>query len=108
METIKIIYQGKEKTLPLSFGKMFLAKVSTELGVGISQLDTALSKNEVMTSLQILKVSLEEGARIEKKDMSFTIEELADSWDADDNLIEDFFKRLEEGLQPKKKKAAKE
>jgi hypothetical protein len=107
MNKIKIKHGGKLQSLEVSFGKMFLANLSTELGVGLEQISEVIASNPVMTSLQIMLISLKEGARISKKEFGLTIEDLADAWDLDEDLVERFFEMLNDGVQPKKEMAVK-
>lgn len=95
-----------EKTYPLSFGKLFMGSLLDKLGVSPNELMEAVNKNPIMNTLFVIDLALKHGARIQKKEYTLTVDDIADAWDRDDTLVERFWDLFVEGTEGGKEKAA--
>jgi len=95
--------QIKNKEHFLSFGKMFIIRITKELGVALNELGDYINQNPVQSSLEIMRIALEEGKRKNKapKQLDYTVEQLADIWDDEEDLLERFMELFNQGFEKK-------
>jgi len=93
----------KNKEHFLSFGKMFIIRITKELGVSLNELSDYINQNPLQSSLEIMRIALEEGKRKNNatKQANYTVEQLADIWDDEDDLLDRFMKLFNDGFEKK-------
>lgn len=90
----------------VSFGKMFLIRISKELGVSFDKLQEYVQSDPIQSSIELMRISLDEGKRKAKSTQpSYSVEQLADIWDNDDELLERFMALFNDSFEKKQNAA---
>jgi hypothetical protein len=100
MKVIKI--NGKD--YPVHFGKSFLLKMETDYKINIMHIQDQIEGQPMATMMNLLKASLDEGARISKKEHNLTIYDIADAWDENEKLMEKAMTLFNESMGIEQKK----
>ena len=97
MRTIKI----SSKDWPLSFGNNFYRKLENDFNIAMTEIESLMQKKPIDTFIKMIYVSLSEGARLDKKEFTLSIDDVADLTDDESDVFNTFSEMLKEVAEKK-------